>query len=205
MLDKLVADTIAQQALIDECAEEAFPAEVRPGGPLPLRPFRRRRLNRDGPSAEDGRPADPAPPPEGAEDEPPEPPQAPPQEDGPPPPQPPTKEKDRQESWNQVPANVRREIEKFHVNMGHLSTTGMVRMLRRAGAKAEVLKWAELFKCQACQDTMKAKHPRPTRFADDFAFNIQVSTDVFTVHDIAGAPHHMLNLMCEGTCYQVVA
>ena len=78
MLDKLVADTIAQQALIDECAEEAFPAEVRPGGPLPLRPFRRRRLNRDWPSAEDGRPADPAPPPEGAEDEPPEPPQAPP-------------------------------------------------------------------------------------------------------------------------------
>ena len=76
----------------------------------------------------------------------------------------------------------------------------MVRMLRRAGAKAEVLKWAELFKCQACQDTMKAKHPRPTRFADDFAFNIQVSTDVFTVHDIAGAPHHMLNLICEGAC-----
>jgi hypothetical protein len=95
---------------------------------------------------------------------------------------------------------VRREIEKFHVNMGHLSTTGMVRMLRRAGAKAEVLKWAELFKCQACQDTMKAKHPRPTRFADDFAFNIQVSTDVFTVHDIAGAPHHLRGHLLPGRC-----
>jgi hypothetical protein len=48
VLDKLVADTITQQALIDEYAEEAFPAEVRPGEPLPPRPFRRRRLNREG-------------------------------------------------------------------------------------------------------------------------------------------------------------
>ena len=119
--------------------------------------------------------------------------------------EPETKETERQARWNSVPANVRKEIERFHVNMGHLSLTGMVRMLRRAGAKPEVLKFVDLFRCQACQDSLRKKHPRPTRYADDYTFNNLVSADVLTVHDINGVPYHMLNIICEGTCFQVVA
>ena len=103
---------------------------------MPIRPFRRRRLNREAPGEVPPvpGPAEPAPPgPEGEADAVPPPPEEPPvpEEE----PAAPTKEQDRQASWNQVPANVRKEIEKFHVNMGHLSQTGMIRMLRRAGAK----------------------------------------------------------------------
>ncbi len=49
--------------------------------------------------------------------------------------EPETQEIERQARWNSVPAHVRKEIEHFHVNMGHLSLTGMGLMLRRAGAK----------------------------------------------------------------------
>ena len=83
-----------------------------------------------------------------------------------------------EKAWMEVPANVRREIERFHVNMGHLSTTAMIRMLRRAGAKPEVLKYAEFFKCQSCQDTMRKQHPRPTRYMCEYVFNVTVSADV---------------------------
>ena len=117
--------------------------------------------------------------------------------------EPETKETERQARWNSVPANVRKEIERFLVNMGHLSSTGMV--LRRAGAKPEVLKFVDLFRCQACQDSLRKKHPRPTRYADDYTFNNLVSADVLTVHDTNGVPYHMLNIICEGTCFQVVA
>ncbi len=52
---------------------------------------------------------------------------------------------------------------------------------------------------------MKKKHPKPTCYADDYVFNISVSTDVFTVRDVVGTPRHMLNILCEGTCFQAVA
>eukprot|EP00969_Alexandrium_andersonii_P321830 14219699-Alexandrium_andersonii.AAC.1 len=87
--------------------------------------------------------------------------------------------------------------------MGHLAVTGMVRMLRRAGAQKEVLKWCEFFKCQACSDVQHAKHPRVSRYGGgNYSFNVSVSVDVFTVHDIVGNPWHMLNIVCEGTTYQ---
>ena len=52
---------------------------------------------------------------------------------------------------------------------------------------------------------MRAARPRPTRYAGDFAFNVVLSLDTLTIHDIDGDPHHMLNIVCEGTCFQVVA
>lgn len=78
-------------------------------------------------------------------------------------------------------------------------------MLRRAGAKADVLKLAELFRCRACNDTMRAKHPRPSRYAGDCSFNVSVISDVFTVLDVDGRPRRTLNILREGTCFQVVA
>ncbi len=64
--------------------------------------------------------------------------------------------------------NVRREIEKFHMNMGHLSLAGMVRTLKRAGAKPEVLKFVELLKRQVSQGSL-----RETLEADEIRVRLQ--------------------------------
>ena len=187
-LDRMVAEAISRQVLADEAVVvDAFPIKELRKARTAKRQKKDRRDVRDDP-----------------------PPQADREEDGhdeadPSEPQLGSAEAERRRQWLKVPVNIRREIEKFHVNMGNLTTTGMARMLRRAGAKPEVLKWAELHRCQACGDTMRAKHPRPTRYAGDFAFNVVLSLDTLTIHDIDGDPHHMLNIVCEGTCFQVVA
>ena len=98
------------------------------------------------------------------------------------------KEEDRKKAWEAGPANVRHEIEKSHIDMGHLATTSMIRMLRRAGAKPEVLRLVALFLCQVCQDTMNGKHPRPTRYEGNFTLSVTISVDCCTIHDASGIP-----------------
>ena len=53
----------------------------------------------------------------------------------------------RRQVWQAVDPVVRKELEKFHIGMGHLSIVGMMKMLRRSGAKAEVNKACNSFKC----------------------------------------------------------
>ena len=54
-----------------------------------------------------------------------------------------------------------KELEKFHNGMGYLSIIGMMKMLRRYGAKAEVIKACNSFRCQACGDVLRAKFLGP--------------------------------------------
>ena len=77
----------------------------------------------------------------------------------------------RRQAWLAVDPTVRKELEKFHNGMGHLSIVGMMKMLRRSGAKAEVIKACNSFKCQACGDALRAKLPRPVKFVDNYTFN----------------------------------
>ncbi len=73
-----------------------------------------------------------------------------------------TKETARQLDKKNIRANVQRETRQFHVRAGHLSLTGMVRVLRRAGAEPGLLKYIDLFKHQE-----EHARPKPTRYADD--------------------------------------
>eukprot|EP00969_Alexandrium_andersonii_P314215 13881747-Alexandrium_andersonii.AAC.1 len=87
--------------------------------------------------------------------------------------------------------------------MGHLAVTGMIHMLRRAGAQKEILKRRELFKRQACSDAQHAKHPRVSRYGGgNYSFNVAVSADAFAVHGIVGDPWCVLNIVCEGATYR---
>jgi len=117
----------------------------------------------------------------------------------------PPEERDRRREWRQLPADVRHELMKFHVSMGHLSHVGMMRLLRRAGARPDVIKAVPLLNCQACGDRLRAKQPRPVRHADCTTFNHKISVDTVTVHDVDGYPYHFLNIVCEATGFQVMA
>ena len=56
----------------------------------------------------------------------------------------PETEAERRDQWKLVPKAVRDELEKLHANLGHPSNTGMMRLLRRAGALKDVVRAARL-------------------------------------------------------------
>ena len=89
--------------------------------------------------------------------------------------------------------------------MGHLNIVGMMRMLRRAAARKEVIEACKHFKCQACGDAQHQKHPAPTRYVADYVFGAKLAVDTFTVHDVVGDAFHFMNILCLGSAFQVCA
>ena len=72
-------------------------------------------------------------------------------------------EGERRHLWLQVDADLRKLLRDLHVQFGHPTTTTLQRILRRQGAKAEVIKAASLMSCDARGDTMRQKRPRPVK------------------------------------------
>ena len=99
--------------------------------------------------------------------------------------------------------DVRRELRRLHVNLGHVSTVGLLRRLRRAGARPEVIAAAKDLPCDACGDAIRAQHPRPTRSPGTYVFNYMLWADILTAYDCHGTPYWFLNVLCDGTGFGV--
>ena len=72
------------------------------------------------------------------------------------------KEKERRKLWMQVPADIRKELRKMHVNLGHPSNVALQRRLRRANALPVAINATTYMPCDACGDAIKHLHPRPS-------------------------------------------
>ena len=108
--------------------------------------------------------------------------------------------------WLQVPEGIRRALYKFHVGLGHISHVTMMRMLRRAGARPEVIKMVPLMPCGVCGDLLRSRFPRPVRAPHgNYNFNHVIGLDILPVHDVEGLTYRMLNIVCLETLFQVVA
>jgi hypothetical protein len=114
------------------------------------------------------------------------------------------KEKDRRAAWRQVPSRIRKELRRMHVNMGHPTNVSLLRKLRRAKALPEVIHAVVNMSCDACGDAVRALHPRPSRMPGTYNFNSLLWMDVFTAYDCVGTPYLFLNIVCDGTSFQVV-
>ena len=114
------------------------------------------------------------------------------------------KEKERRRNWMCVAKPIRAELRRQHVNLGHITNVGLLRRLRRSGARKEVLKAVQWLSCDACGDAIRTLHPRPTRLPGKFVFNYLIWCDVFIAYDIEGLGYDFLNIVCGGTRFQVV-
>ena len=114
-------------------------------------------------------------------------------------------EGERRHLWLQVDADLRKLLRDLHVQFGHPTTTTLQRILRRQGAKAEVIKAASLMSCDACGDTMRQKRPRPVKLPPRYQFNFHLQADVFYAKDNRGRNLGFLNIICDATSFQVVA
>ena len=194
-LDRIVADIIEYQMVIDAArgiSYDAFPAEGRAQDPQRRTARLRRRVGllppKQPPDAEPNVDQEaPSPVPgEGHA------------------PSVPGPEAGRREEWKRVPDDLKKEPVRLHTNLGHPSQAGLLRLLRRAGARPDVLKAASLVRCDVCGSVARAKHPRPARIHDVYDFNGRVLLDTLCIKDANGLTHSMLNIVCDGTTYQVV-
>ena len=116
----------------------------------------------------------------------------------------PPQEKERRARWLAVPKEVRQELRRMHVNLGHISAVGLMRRLRRAGARADVIEACKYLPCDACGLAIRRLHPRPTKPPAKFQFNYLVWLDCFVAYDCEQNAYEFVNILCDGTGFGVV-
>ena len=110
----------------------------------------------------------------------------------------------RERQWQALPRELKQAIKRVHVNLGHADTKAMLRALRLAKASEVALKACRLFRCPACPRGA-AHQARPSKLPMAEEFNVQVGLDVFAAKDASGQEWSWLNILCQGTTFQVTA
>lgn len=114
-------------------------------------------------------------------------------------------EGERRRKWLQVDPELRKLLRNLRLNVGHPTTVTLQRILRRQGAKPEVITAAGLMACDACGESMRQKRPKPVRLPSSYQFNNQILADAFYAKDSAGRNLAFLNTICDATSFQVVS
>ena len=91
----------------------------------------------------------------------------------------------------------------FTTNLGHARLPDMLRALRISKASEVALKACRLFRCSSCPRLLEPKIPRPSRLPQVDEFNVVVGLDVFSEKDASGGEWTWLNVVDEGTGFQV--
>ena len=89
--------------------------------------------------------------------------------------------------------------------MSHKPKEVMIQVLRGAGASDELINAAKVFKCETCRVSDESIRTHPVNAPPPYEFNHTVSVDVFETSDSVGEKYSWLNMVDNGTCYQVVA
>ncbi|CAE7745994.1 RE1 [Symbiodinium sp. KB8] len=113
-------------------------------------------------------------------------------------------EGERRRLWLQAPPEVRKVLRDLHVQFGHPTTTTMVRILRRTGAKLEVIRAAQHQSCDSCGESMRRKRQKPTKLPSKYVFNHHLQLDTFYARDCQSVLYSFLNIIDEATGFQVV-
>ncbi|CAE7418365.1 GIP [Symbiodinium sp. CCMP2592] len=117
----------------------------------------------------------------------------------------PKEESERRREWAKVPRRVRLGIRRLHNMMSHKPKEVMIQVLRGAGASEELINAAKVFRCETCRVSDESVRTHPVNAPPPYEFNHTVSVDVFETSDSVGEKYSWLNIVDNGTCYQVVA
>lgn len=109
----------------------------------------------------------------------------------------------------QKPEGISRQqreiLHRLHANTGHLPRQQMLMMLKAAGAKDAVLKYAqEQFECEQCHRQRKPITHKQVSFPRTFSFNHVVGIDFYFI-SFKEKTHAFINVICQGTNFQQVA
>ena len=115
------------------------------------------------------------------------------------------KEEERDRQWQALPRELKQAIKRIHVNLGHANRPAMLRALRISKASETAIKACRLFKCIDCPKLDKPRQARPSKLPMTDEFNVQLGLDVFEAKDAGGYTWTFLNILCQGTTFQVCA
>ena len=92
---------------------------------------------------------------------------------------------------------------RLHDDLGHPSTTKLLRSLRSHGASADLLRAAAQHVCPGCLSRQRPAPPLAAKLPIAESFGDLVHFDLFDLHDIKGQKIHMLNMVDHATQYQL--
>ena len=97
-------------------------------------------------------------------------------------------------------------MKRVHVNLGHPDQAALLRALRISRASEAAIKACRLFRCPDCPRLhQRPQQPRPSKLPISSDFNVQIGLDVLYVKDSGGSTWSWLNILCQGTTFQVCA
>ena len=113
------------------------------------------------------------------------------------------KEKEREQKWQSLPRELKLAIRRVHVNLGHAPIPQMLRALRVSRASEVAIRACRLFRCVECPRVQAPKQPRPSKLPLTEEFNVQLGVDVLECKDANGQSWSWLNILCQGTTFQI--
>ena len=101
---------------------------------------------------------------------------------------------------------MRRALLHLHTTTGHPSNEALQRLLRQGRATEKAIKAAKHLWCSVCACLVKPATARPSKLpVTPYEFNYLVEMDVLEGYTANGTRVSFLNMVCDGTGYQVVA
>lgn len=113
------------------------------------------------------------------------------------------REQEREQKWQSLPRELKLALRRTHVNLGHATVPQMLRAMRVSRASEVAIRACRLFRCKDCPRIQLPKHPRPSKLPLTEEFNVQIGVDVFQEKDANGHSWSWLNVLCQGTAFQI--
>ena len=113
------------------------------------------------------------------------------------------REAERQQKWDSLPRELKLALRRVHVNLGHATIPQMLRAMRISRASEVAIRACRLFRCPECPRVQEPKRPRPSKLPLTEEFNVQVGVDVLEAKDADGHTWSWLNVLCQGTSFQI--
>lgn len=100
-----------------------------------------------------------------------------------------------------VPRDIKRAVARLHVNLGHPTSTDLVRMLVLHGSiTTEALSAAKKLKCASCERMRQLPHNRPSKTVKYLGqLNNNILADLFYARNIKGENFTLLGIIDEST------
>ena len=113
------------------------------------------------------------------------------------------KEKLREQHWSSLPRELKLALKRVHVNLGHATVPQMLKAMRVSRASEVAIRACRLFRCPDCPRLQQPKQQRPSKLPLTEEFNVQLGLDIFTKKDADGNAWSWLNVLCQGTTFQI--
>ena len=116
----------------------------------------------------------------------------------------PVGELERKRKWFKLPRNARLAIRRMHNEWGHKPKSVLKAILKAAKAPKEYVDAVDHLRCEACDATATNPQTKRTAPPKPYVFNHEVGVDVLDLHDADGNSHLFLNIVDQGTNFQIV-